>query len=148
MSVISVKALFITASGRSMDELAQAAGFASPHLMVNEALTTYKICRDAQQAGQVLVRYDSARDQATLIEDTTLDPTRPARGIAHLLFPAAIDEAFAQEFQTKDIAGVLSAAFYLYDRLISEKAADQQIALVDHPASIRLFRPLLERKPL
>lgn len=148
MSVISVKALFMTASGRDIAQLTQAAGYTDPHHMVNAALTTYKICRDGQQQGQQLVRYDNARDQATPIADTALDPSCPHQGVAQFSFPAHIEEAFNQEFQTRDIAGVLSAAFYLYDRLISENTADQQIALVDNPADIRLFRPLTLRNPL
>lgn len=148
MSVISVKAFFITASGRTLEQLSQEAGFADPHKLVNEALTTYKICRDARQAGQVLVRYDSETDQASPIAHTDLDPAQPTQRIVNMLFPGDIGPAFEAEFQSRDIAGVLSAAFYLYDRLISERATGQQVALVDNPADIRLFKPLLQRKPL
>lgn len=132
-----IKALFITASGRSLDELTKAAFFSQGQELTNDVLRKYKICLDGIKSGKQLVTYNNETDTATVIDRLALDPSLPSSGMIALQFPDGAEDNFKHDFNSSDCAGVLTAAFYLYDRLLSEKKPGLDIALVDQPDDIK-----------
>lgn len=136
----TVKAMFITASGRTLSALAKAADLKQENHLVNEALTQFKAYRDGLKKGQVLVLFNSANDKAQPLDNMTLDATIPMTEMVSMLFPAGHKENFQADFGTTDSASILTEAFYFYDRLITEKKPGLDIALVDDPHDIKDIR--------
>ena len=139
---VTIKFMFITASGRTMPEIAVAAGLNHAAELVNEAVIALLTLRNTEKTGEKIVRINPLDEKVDEIENLKLDPSKPSNMLAEMTIPAARADYLRTIFNDNDCAGIMTEAFYTYDRLVSETQAGFEIAVVDDPENITRYHPL------
>lgn len=135
MRTIDIRAIFITKSGRTLAELTKDAGLAETKDTVNEAIVALKAVRDCIREENKVVAIHPETMEASVVKDLTLDSSLPMKDFINMTFPTGHRHYLTRLFN-QDCESMLTEAFYVYDRLVTQAVKGLEIAVVDDPENI------------